>query len=154
MKLSRTDQCLLNALQEDATQSQSDLAERAGMSRSSVWRRIREFEDIGLIERQVVLLDPKQVGFQIRVLLAVSMAGHTDENRQTFESHVARLPEIIECFSISGERDYQLQVVVRDMDAYNLFLNERILKHPAVQSASSTFVLRRIKYTTQLELSS
>ena len=62
------------------------------------------------------------------------------------------LPEVTECFSVSGDRDYILHVVVKDMDAYNDFLNSRILKHPAVRSASSTFVLRRIKYTTELRL--
>ncbi len=152
MKLSKADQCLLNALQQDATRSQSELAEIAGMSRTSCWRRIRDFEDSGLIERQVALLDPHRAGFQIQVLLAVAMTEHTDENRHSFERHVALLPEVTECFSVSGERDYILHVVVRDMDAYNTFLNSQILRHAAVRSASSTFVLRRVKYTTQLPL--
>ncbi|MDH3338599.1 MAG: Lrp/AsnC family transcriptional regulator [Gammaproteobacteria bacterium] len=152
MKLSKADQRLLDALQQDATRSQSELAEIAGMSRTSCWRRIRDFEDSGLIERQVALLDPHLAGFQIQVLLAVAMTEHTDENRHNFERHVALLPEVTECFSVSGERDYLLHVVVRDMDAYNMFLNSQILRHPAVRSASSTFVLRRVKYTTQLPL--
>ena len=80
------------------------------------------------------------------------MTEHTDKNRESFERHVALLPEVTECFSVSGDRDYVLQVVVRDMDAYNDFLNAQILKHPAVRSASSTFVLRRIKYTTAMPL--
>ncbi len=152
MKLSKSDQRLLNALQQDSTRSQSELAEIAGMSRTSCWRRIRDFEDSGLIERQVALLDPHQAGFQIQVLLAVAMTEHTDENRHSFERHVEFLPEVTECFSVSGERDYILHVVVRDMDAYNTFLNSQILRHAAVRSASSTFVLRRVKYTTQLPL--
>jgi Lrp/AsnC family transcriptional regulator len=80
------------------------------------------------------------------------MTEHTDENRQSFERHVALLPEVTECFSVSGDRDYVLHVVVKDMDSYNDFLNARILKHAAVRSASSTFVLRRIKYTTATPL--
>ena len=152
MQLSRTDHLLLDALQSDATRSQSELAEIAGMSRSSVWRRIRDFEESGLITGQVAVLNPQQAGFQIQVLLAVAMTEHTDENRQDFERHVALLPEVTECFSVSGERDYVLHVVVRDMDAYNQFLNAQVLKHSAVRSASSTFVLRRVKYTTVLPL--
>ena len=152
MQLSRADHLLLDALQSDATRSQSELAEIAGMSRSSVWRRIRDFEESGLITGQVALLNPQQAGFQIQVLLAVAMTEHTDENRQDFERHVALLPEVTECFSVSGERDYVLHVVVRDMDAYNQFLNAQVLKHSAVRSASSTFVLRRVKYTTVLPL--
>ncbi len=152
MQLSRADHLLLDALQSDATRSQSELAEIAGMSRSSVWRRIRDFEESGLITAQVALLNPQQAGFQIQVLLSVAMTEHTDENRQDFERHVALLPEVTECFSVSGERDYVLHVVVRDMDAYNQFLNAQVLKHPAVRSASSTFVLRRVKYTTMMPL--
>jgi len=143
---------LLDALQEDATRSQSDLAEIAGMSRSSVWRRIRDFEESGLITAQVALLNPQHAGFQIQVLLSVAMTEHTDENRQDFERHVALLPEVTECFSVSGERDYVLHVVVRDMYAYNQFLSAQVLKHSAVRSASSTFVLRRVKYTTAMPL--
>ena len=152
MKLSRADRRLLNALQTDASRNQAELADAAGMSRTSCWRRIRDFEDSGLIERQVALLNPKMAGFNIQVVLAVAMVRHTDENRDAFESHIARLPEVTECFSVAGERDYLLHVLVRDMEAYNEFLNAEILKHPAVRSASSTFVLRRIKYSTRLPL--
>jgi Lrp/AsnC family leucine-responsive transcriptional regulator len=153
MKLSTADRRLLDALQIDATRSQIELADLAGMSRTSCWRRIRDFEKAGLIERQVAILDPRQAGLQIQVLLAVAMTEHTDENRQSFELHVQTLPEVTECYSVSGERDYVLQVIVKDMDAYNQFLNSQVLKHPAVRSASSTFVLRRVKYTTQMQLS-
>jgi Lrp/AsnC family transcriptional regulator len=122
------------------------------MSRSSCWRRIREFEEQGLIEKRVALLDPKKAGFEIQVLLAVSMTEHTDANRQSFEAHVNRLEFVTECFTVAGDRDYVLHVVVPDMDAYTEFLNQEILKHPSVRSAGSTFVLRRIKYTTQLPM--
>jgi Lrp/AsnC family transcriptional regulator len=152
MILSRTDRRLLNELQRDATRKQSELAELVGMSRTSCWRRIRDFEEAGLIERQVVLLNPKVAGFNIQVLLLVAMTEHTDENRQGFERHVALLPEVTECFSVSGDRDYVLHVLVKDMDSYNEFLNSQVLKHSAVRSASSTFVLRRVKYSTELPL--
>jgi Lrp/AsnC family transcriptional regulator len=153
MKLTRSDRRLLNELQRDATQRQSELAGIVGMSRTSCWRRIRDFEDAGLIERQVALLDPKVAGFNIQVLLFVAMTEHTDDNRHSFESHVSSLPEVTECFSVSGDRDYVLHVVVENMDTYNDFLNRQILRHAAVRSASSTFVLRRVKYTTALPLS-
>ena len=152
MKLSRTDLRLLSELQKDATRGQSELAEIVGMSRTSCWRRIRDFEEAGLIERQVALLNPKMVGFTIEVLLLVAMTAHSDENRESFERQVSVLPEVMECFSVSGDRDYLLQVVARDMESYNEFLNTEILRHPAVQSASSTFVLRRVKYSTALPL--
>jgi len=152
MNLSRTDRRLLSELQQDVTRNQSELAELVGMSRTSCWRRIREFEEAGLIERQVAVLNPKVAGFNIQVLLLVAMTEHTDENRQSFERHVSLLPQVTECFSVSGDRDYVLHVVVQDMDTYNEFLNSEVLKHSAVRSASSTFVLRRVKYTTALPL--
>jgi Lrp/AsnC family transcriptional regulator, cysteine-sensing transcriptional activator len=152
MKLSRTDRRLLNELQRDATRKQSELADLVGMSRTSCWRRIRDFEEAGLIEGQVALLNPRIAGFNIQVLLLVAMTEHTDENRQGFERHVSLLPEVTECFSVSGDRDYVLHVVVKDMDTYNEFLNSQVLKHSAVRSASSTFVLRRVKYSTVLPL--
>ena len=153
MRLSKSDWRLLDALQQDATLSQVELAEIAGMSRTSVWRRIRDFEEHGLIERQVVLVDPQQAGFSIHVLLAVAMTEHTDENRRSFEDHIDGLSEVTECFTVAGERDYVLHVVVPDMETYTEFLQSEILKHPAVRSASSTFVLQRVKYTTMLPLS-
>jgi len=153
MNLTRSDRRLLIELQRDATRKQSELADTVGMSRTSCWRRIRDFEEAGLIERQVALLNPKAAGFNIQVLLFVAMTEHTDENRHSFERHVSLLPEVTECFSVSGDRDYVLHVVVENMDTYNEFLNRQILRHAAVRSASSTFVLRRVKYSTALPLS-
>ncbi|NCF23957.1 MAG: winged helix-turn-helix transcriptional regulator [Gammaproteobacteria bacterium] len=153
MKLSSADKRLLDALQQDATRAQADLAETAGMSRTSAWRRIRDFEENGLIQGTVALLDPQKAGFHIQVLLAVSMTEHTDENRRSFEEHVTGLSAVTECFTVAGERDYVLHVVVPDMETYTEFLQSEILKHPSVRSASSTFVLQRVKYTTMLPLS-
>ncbi len=152
IKLSRSDRRLLAALQRDVTRPQANLAEDAGMSRTSLWRRVRDFEDAGLIVGKVALLEPKLAGLNIQVLLHVAMIEHTDDNRLAFETHVGRLPEVTECYSVAGERDYMLQVVVEDMESYTEFLNAEILKHPAVRSASSTFVLRRVKYSTELPL--
>ena len=152
MELSRADRRLLDAMQRDIRLSQNELADLAGMSRTSAWRRIRDFEDSGVIDKQVALLNPRKLGFQIHVFLAVAMVEHTDANRDSFEAHVQSLPEVTECYSVSGERDYILQVVVSDMDAYNRFINTQILHHPAVRSASSTFALRRVKYSTELPL--
>ncbi len=150
MNLSVSDLKLLAALQENVNLSQIDLAELSGLSRTSVWRRIRELEEAGVIESRVALLNSKALGLQIHVLLSVSMVEHSDKVRQSFEAHVEGLPEVMNCFSVSGERDYVLQIISRDMESYNDFLNTRILHHSSVRSASSSFALRRVKYTTQL----
>jgi Lrp/AsnC family transcriptional regulator len=150
MNLSVSDLKLLAALQQNVNLSQIDLAELSGLSRTSVWRRIRELEEAGVIESRVALLNSKAMGLQIHVLLSVSMVEHSDKVRQSFEAHVEGLPEVMNCFSVSGERDYVLQIISRDMESYNDFLNTRILHHSSVRSASSSFALRRVKYTTQL----
>ena len=152
LKLSKSEQSLLDALQKDSTLSQDDLAEVSGKSRTSVWRWVRELEDAGVIERKVALLDPKELGFQIHALLSVSINQDTASSRQAFEEHVLNLPEVMECYSVSGDRDYVLLVLSRDMEAYNEFLNTQILDHPSVYSTSSNFALRRVKYTTALPL--
>ncbi len=151
-ELTRSERRLLDAMQKDTTLSQEDLAELSGKSRTSVWRWIREVEEAGIIERKVALLNPRELGLQIHVLLSVSMNQHTARNRQAFEDHVQTLPEVMECYSVSGDRDYVLLILSRDMDAYNRFLNNQILDHPSVHSASSSFALRRVKYTTALPL--
>ena len=150
MNLSASDLKLLGALQEDVTLSQIELAEHSGLSRTSIWRRVRELEEGGVIENRVALLNPKSLGLQIHVLLSVSMVEHSDSIRQSFETHVEQLPEVMECFSISGDRDYLLQIISSDMESYNEFLNAKILHHSSVHSASSSFALRRVKYTTTL----
>jgi len=151
-EINRSDRRLLNALQQDTTLSQIDLAERSGKSRTSVWRRIRELEEAGLIEGKVALLNPEVLGLQIHVMLSVSMVKHSDRTRKDFEAHVQTLPEVMECYSVSGDRDYVLLILSRDMESYNKFLNRHILDHPSVHSASSSFALRRVKYTTALPL--
>ena len=151
-ELNPSDYRLLQALQQDLSVSQIDLAERSGRSRTSVWRRIRELEEAGLIEGKVALLNSRKLGFQIHVLLSVSMVKHSDRTWKDFEDHVQSLPEVMECFSVSGDRDYVLHIVSRDMESYNDFLNRHILDHPSVHSASSSFALRRVKYTTALPL--
>ena len=148
--ISNSDHKLLQALQDDVTLSQIDLAERSGLSRTSVWRRVRELEEAGVIAGRVALLNPKTLGLQIHVLLSVTMVEHTDEVRQSFETHVEDLPQVMECFSVSGERDYVMQIISKDMESYNQFLNTKILHHSSVRSASSSFALRRVKYTTAL----
>jgi len=150
--LNPSERRLLDAMQRDSSLSQIDLAELSGKSRTSVWRLIREFEDAGLIEGKVALLNPKELGLQIHVMLSVSMVKHSDRTRKEFESHVQTIPEVMECYSVSGDRDYVLLIISRNMESYNEFLNKMILDHPSVHSASSSFALRRVKYTTALPL--
>ncbi len=152
MKLSDTDKRLLALLQADAEISQAVLAEKVGLSKTSCWRRIREFENAGIIEGRTTILTAKAMGLQLTVFVHVAMVEHSAETRDSFEGHIRDLTEVVACHSVSGTWDYLLQVLARDIEAYDTFHNREILQHPCVRSASSSFALRRVKLTTQLPL--
>jgi len=143
---------LLELLQLDASLSQAQLAERAGMSTTSCWRRIQRLEASGVIRRRVALLDPAALGLGVHVVVQVSLTEHSPRTARAFEALVAKCPEVVECYSMSGERDYMLRVIVRDIAAYDDFLTRTLLHHPVVASASSSFALRQIKYETALPI--
>lgn len=150
LKLTRSDLLLLDALQCDASRSQQELADIAGISKTSCWRRMRELEEAGVITKRTVLLDPEKLDLTVQVLVSVSMIAHEDSIRRAFEVHVEDLSEVTECYSISGDWDYILHVVTDSIATYNQFLNKCLLGHKSVRSASSSFSLRQVKYTTRL----
>jgi len=150
--LSDADLRLLSALQRDASLSHAELAEAAGLSRTSCWRRVQELRHAGLIEGQVTLLDPSKLGFGLLALVSVAMVEHSESIRDRFESHIAGVEEVLECYATTGEWDYLLLVVSRDIQSFDRFLNERLLHHGTVRTTNSSFALRRIKYTTRLPL--
>ncbi len=152
--LDETDLRILALVQEDARLTQAELGKRLALSQTSCWRRVRQLEENGVISRRVALVDPRAVGLTVSVIASVSLAEHSDESRASFETLVAARPEIVECYSMTGDRDYMLRVVVRDVEAYDHFLTTHLLHHPAVASASSSFALKQIKYTTALPLES
>jgi DNA-binding Lrp family transcriptional regulator len=143
---------LLSELQADASTSHADLADRLAMSRSTCWRRIQELEQAGIIRKRVALLDAAKLGLRLLALVSVSMLEHTDTTRAAFEDYIHGLPEILEAYSTSGNWDYLLIVLMPDMEAFEAFLNHKILHHPSVRSSSSSFALRRVKYSTELPL--
>ena len=146
------DRRLLAALQADASVSNVELAERVGSSTASVWRRIKALEASGLLKQAVRLLDPLVLGYGVNVLCNVRMRSHARDVRSSFEQFVTDRPEIMECFSMSGDWDYLLRIVVADVSDYERFLMNILLEHPAVGGASSHFALSMTKYTTALPL--
>lgn len=157
MKLSYSlddiDRRILLALQSDASISNAELAERVGSSTASVWRRIKTMETNGLLKQSVRLLDQIVLGYGVNVLCNIRVCSHARDVRAAFESFVADRPEILECFSMSGDWDYLLRVVAIDVPDYERFLMHVLLEHPSVGGASSHFALSLTKYTTALPLS-
>ncbi|MWC45658.1 Lrp/AsnC family transcriptional regulator [Sphingomonas carotinifaciens] len=144
------DRRIVALLQNDATLSHADLAERVGASSASCWRRVKALEAAGVFTRTVRLVDPTAVGRGVNVLCNIRMRSHAADSRQSFERFVLSQPEVVECFSMSGDWDYLLRVVVADVAAYNTFLMQTLLGHPSVAGGSSHFALDMTKYTTAL----
>ncbi|MCG7347219.1 Lrp/AsnC family transcriptional regulator [Sphingomonas sp. ACRSK] len=144
------DRRIVRLLQEDATLSHAQLAEEVGASPASCWRRVKALEAAGILGRTVRLVDPEAVGRGVNVMCNIRMRSHAAEARQSFEEFVRGRPEVVECFSMSGEWDYLLRIVVADVVDYNQFLMQTMLGHPSVAGGSSHFVLATTKYTTAL----
>ena len=151
MKLDRYDQHILELLQQDARLNNQDLAERIGLSPSPCLRRVRALEESGLIMGYRALLDAKKLGLTLMALIHISMDRHTPERFANFEAAVSVLPEVLECLLITGQdADYQLKVLVRDMDHYQALLLNQITRIEGVTGVHSSFVLRRVVSKTAL----
>lgn len=145
MELTQQDRKLLMLLQADARISNQDLAERAGMSASACWRRVRALEDAGVIAGYCAIVDPDKVGLGFSAIAHVALVRHETDHVKTFISKVSSRPEVLECFSTTGEADYHLHVVCRDKDAYNDFLENFLFRLPGLANVRTNLVLKDVK---------
>jgi len=146
------DRKLLHELQRDASISHAELAERVGASTASCWRRIRALEADGVLGRQVRLVNAARLGRGVNVICHIKIKNHSIETTEAFEDFIASRDEIIECYSMSGDWDYLLRIMVSDVEDYNRFLMRTVLRHPSVATGSSHFALSQVKYTTAMPL--
>jgi Lrp/AsnC family leucine-responsive transcriptional regulator len=145
MELDRYDRQILEILQQDGRISNQDLADRIGLSPSPCLRRVRTLEEVGLIAGYRALLDAKKLGLSLMALIGISMDQHTPERFSNLETAIGEIPEILECLLITGQQsDYQLKVVVRDMDAYQDLLLNKITRIQGVTGVHTSFVLRKV----------
>jgi len=153
MQLDGFDRRILEALQAEGRISNQELAERIGLSPSPCLRRVRALEESGLIAGYRAILDAAKLGLSLLALIHISMDRHTPERFANFEQKVADLPEVLECLLITGQdADYQLKVVVRDMEAYQVLLLNKITRIEGVSGVHSSFVMRRVVDKTALPL--
>lgn len=141
---------LLRELQFDSRRSVQDLSARVGLSGTPCWRRVKEMEESGLIRRYTVLLDREMLGLHICCMVSVNLQRHVKGAIQEFEIAMAECPEVIECFSATGEADYLLKVVAPDIKAVDTFLNQALFTIPGVANVRTSVVLREVKYETAL----
>lgn len=145
MEIDRFDRQILHLIQQDGRISNQDLADRIGLSPSPCLRRVRALEESGIITGYRALLDAKRLGYTLMALVYIAMDKHTPERFDHFEREISAIPEVLECLLITGQdADYQIKVIVRDMDAYQELLLNRINRIQGVNGVHSSFVLRRV----------
>jgi len=145
MAIDHYDRMILEVLQTDGRISNQDLADRIGLSPSPCLRRVRTLEENGLITGYRAQLDARKLGLSLMALIGISMDQHTPERFANFETSIAEIPEVLECLLITGQQsDYQLKVVIPDMDAYQDLLLNQITRIAGVTGVHTSFVLRRV----------
>ena len=151
MKLDSIDRRILESLQRDADVQVADLAQRAGTSASSCWRRIQRLREAGVITRQVALVDPRKVTVGVTVFVAVKTSRHTNEWFERFRATAESIPEVVEFYRMSGDIDYLLRVVVPDIAAYDA-VYKRLTRGTDLADVSSSFAMQELKFTTAVPL--
>ncbi|MEQ8295621.1 MAG: Lrp/AsnC family transcriptional regulator [Nitratireductor sp.] len=146
------DRRLLQLLQRDGRISNQELAEKVGLSASACWRRVRALEEAGIIRRYVALVDAASAGMAFHAIVNVSLTRHDHGHVDTFIAEVSQRPEVLDCFATTGEADYHLRVVCRDLAAYNGFLEGFLFRLPGIANVRTNLVLKDIKQETAMAL--
>ena len=141
----------LNLLQEDASLSTSEIAEKVGLSTTPCWRRIQNMEKKGVIVKRVTLLDRGKLNVGVDVFVAIKSGNHSHDWLEKFARAVEGFTEVVEFYRMSGEIDYLMRVVVPDIEAYDNFY-KRLIQKVDMTDVSSSFAMERLKYTTVLPL--
>lgn len=147
--LDAIDRRLLRELQADATVPLAELAERVGLTQTPCWKRVKRLTEAGIIGKRVALLDRQKLDLGLVVFVSIRTSRHDQDWLDAFAKGAASLPEIVELYRLSGETDYLLKVIVRDIAAYDAFYKRLIAAAP-LTDVSSSFAMEQIKYTTAL----
>jgi Lrp/AsnC family leucine-responsive transcriptional regulator len=150
--IDRTDRRILEQLQADGRLSNQELAERVLLSPSPCLRRVRALERAGVIQRYAAVLDPLRVGLELLAYVTVKLEKRGKMPVDQFTRAVQSWPEVITCFSMTGDMDYLMRVQVENLAHYSRFIMDKLLKQPGVIDIKSNFVLERVKETSALPL--
>jgi Lrp/AsnC family transcriptional regulator len=148
--LSAIDIRILEQIQRDSSLSSSELADKVGISQSPCWRRLQRLRDEGYVAGQVALLDRTKFGPSLFFFATLKIGTLTEEQRATFLRKLELTPEILECYSILGERDLLIKVIAPTMDWYQNFIFKTLMKLPGVVDVQSTVTMTEMKYTTAI----
>lgn len=143
---------ILSELQQNSRISTNELAEKVGMSATPCWRRQKELEEKGVIKRYAAIVDRRKVELSQCCMLHISLTRHDAAVVAGFENAMQVRPEVMECYEVTGNSDYMVKLVVKDMNAYHDFLHNVLLKLPGVSQVNTSVALREVKYETALPL--
>ena len=145
------DRAILGELQRDSSRSIQQIASAVGLSQNPCWRRIKRLEDSGVIVGRVALLDPEKLGVGITVFVSIRTSQHNETWLERFASGVAKIPEVVELYRMSGDVDYLMKVLVSDIAEYDR-IYKKLIEVAELNDVSSSFAMERIKCTTAIPL--
>ena len=148
--LDAIDRKILAILQDDCRITMQELAERVGLTASPCHRRVKILEEKGVIKRYIALVDQKAVGLPVSVFISIKLERQKEEDLERFAKAISGWREVLECYLMTGHRDYLLRVVVSDLSAYERFLKQKLTRVSGISSIESSFALDQIKYSIAL----
>lgn len=141
---------IIALLQQDASLSTVEIAERIGLSQAPCWRRIDRLKKEGIIKAEVALVDRRKIGLNAQIFAQVKLNAHGRQHLEDFAGAIRDFPEVLECYVLMGPVDFLLRIVAADIDAYERFFFERLSRVPGIQEINSVVALSEIKATTAL----
>ncbi len=151
-QLDSIDRKIIAAVQNDGRITTNEIAARVGLSPSPCARRVRMLEDAGIIKGYTAVIDQKKVGLPISAFASVKLERQREEDLDRFAQAVSRWPEVVDCYLMTGQRDYLMRIVVQDLEAYESFLKEKLTRLDGVASIETGFALTQIKRSEVLPL--
>lgn len=152
MVIDKIDVSLLNLLQSNTKLNTKELAQKVGLSVTPTYERIKRLEKEGYIKNYVAILDRKLIDKNLMVISFVSLILHSNDMQIEFEKSVIEYPEVIECFHVTGSYDYQLKVIVSDMEEYQAFIKNKLSSINNIANVQSSFVMSSLKDTTAIPI--
>lgn len=150
--LDAADLKILRLLQHNADLSMQEIADKVGLSHTPCWRRYNRLKETGVIQAKVAIVNAKKIGKNVSAICHVGLDKHTESALLAFEKAVQACPEIVECFAMTGAKDYMLRVAVSTIEDFEKFLKKKLLHLPGVATVDTNFAINTIKLTTALPI--
>ena len=148
--LDAIDRKILAALQIDSRITMQQLAEKVGLSISPCHRRVKLLEERGVVTRYMALVDQKAIGLPVSVFISIKLVRQKEEDLNRFAKAISKWEEVLECYLMTGNRDYLLRVVAADLSSYEAFLKNKLTRLDGIASIESSFALSQVKYSIAL----